>query len=99
MWDRRIIIDMPVIHISEAEAARDFRGWLAQVRAGNEVIIDDDASSAVMLQICEPPMRLLSESRRLAREHGSKVTLDGSFEADLAVVVESHSEPLTNPWG
>ena len=37
---------MEVIHISEAEAVRDFTGLLARVRDGAEVVIDD-ASPAV----------------------------------------------------
>jgi hypothetical protein len=31
-----------VIHISEAEAARDFSGLLARVRAGAEVVIENN---------------------------------------------------------
>ena len=33
-------LGMAVIHISEAEAARDFAGLLARVRAGTEVVIE-----------------------------------------------------------
>jgi hypothetical protein len=65
---------MAVIHISEAEAARDFAGLLARVRAGAEVVIDDDASAAVMLRVAaERPVRRLSESLRLAKEHGWRI--------------------------
>jgi hypothetical protein len=54
----------------------------------------------VLLRIAgEAPLRLLSESLRLAREHGSAVTLDGGFAADLEAAVESHPESLENPWG
>ncbi len=37
----RIIMAMAVIHISEAEAARDFAGLMARVRAGAEVVIEN----------------------------------------------------------
>lgn len=90
---------MAVIHISEAEAARDFAALLARVRAGAEVVIDDDASPAVVLRVAAGrPVRRLSESLRLAKEHGSTVTLDGGFAADLEAVVNSHPEPLESSW-
>jgi antitoxin (DNA-binding transcriptional repressor) of toxin-antitoxin stability system len=90
---------MATIHISEAEAIRDFAGLLARVRAGAEVVIEDAASPAVMLRTAaERPLRRLSESLRLAKEHGSTATLDGGFAHDLEAVVNSHQEPLENPW-
>ena len=91
---------MAVIHISEAEAARDFAALLARVRAGAEIVIDNDVSSSVVLRVAsERPVRRLSESLRMAREHGSTATLDGGFAADLeAVVINSHPEPLENVW-
>ena len=91
---------MATIHISEADAYRDFAGLLARVRAGAEVIIEDAVSPAVVLRkAVEPSLRRLSESLRLAKEHGSTVTPDGGFARDLEAVVNSHREPLGNPWG
>jgi hypothetical protein len=101
---RSIIRGMAVIHISEAEAARDFPGLLARVRAGAEIVIDDDASPAVMFRVtvrrvaAKDSVRRLSESLRMAREHGSTVTLDGGFAADLEAAVESHPESLESSW-
>lgn len=71
---------------------------MAQVRAGAEVIIEKVASPAVVLRVDERPVRRLSESLRLAREHGSTATLDGDFAADLEAVVNSHPEPLKSAW-
>jgi prevent-host-death family protein len=93
-------MSMAVIHISEADAARDFTGLLARVRAGEEIVIEKEASPAVVLRVAaERPLRRLSESLRLAREHGSAVTLDGGFARDLDAIINSHPEPLENPWG
>jgi antitoxin (DNA-binding transcriptional repressor) of toxin-antitoxin stability system len=90
---------MATIHISEAEAARDFAGLMARVRSGAEVVIENEAGPAVVLHVAsEPSVRLLSESLRLAKERGSTATLDGSFERDLEAVIASHPEPLDNPW-
>jgi len=90
---------MATYHISEAEAARDFAGLLARVRAGAEVVIEAPASSPVVLcTALEQPLRKLSESLRLAREHGSTATLDPGFGADLEAIIKNHPEPLANPW-
>ena len=90
---------MAVIHISEAEAARDFAGLLARVRAGTEVVIEDDAHTAVVMRVAaERPIRRLSESLRLAKEHDSTATLDGGFAADLEATINSNPEPLKSSW-
>ena len=52
-----------------------------------------------MLRVAaERPLRRLSESLRLAKEHGSTATLDGGFTHDLEAVINSQREPLENPW-
>ncbi|HET6840655.1 MAG TPA: DUF433 domain-containing protein [Candidatus Angelobacter sp.] len=40
----------PVIHVSDTEAARDFTGLLAHVRAGSEVIIEHDEKPVAVLR-------------------------------------------------
>jgi prevent-host-death family protein len=86
-----------IIRISEAEAARDFAGLLARVRAGAEVIIGDNASPVAVVRPAEPYIRRLSESLRLAKEHASTVTLDEDFARDLEEAIKSHREPLNPP--
>ena len=86
-----------VIHVSEAEAASDFASLLARVRAGAEVVIEHDAQPVAVVYPADPPVRLLSESLRLAREHGSTATLDADFAQDVEAAVESHREPLIPP--
>ena len=89
---------MARIHISEAEAARDFPGLLARVRAGTEVVIENPASAAVVLRAAdEPCLRRLSGSLRLAKEHGSPATIDEDFASDVAAAVAAHREPLNPP--
>jgi antitoxin (DNA-binding transcriptional repressor) of toxin-antitoxin stability system len=92
---------MATIRISEAEAIRDIAGLLARAYRGEEIVIEKDAASPVVVlrTVVERPMRLLSESLRLAKEHGSTATLDGGFARDLEAAVNSHPEPLENPWG
>ncbi len=91
-------MSMAVIHISEAEAARDFAALLARVRAGEEIVIESDAP-AVVLRVAVPagPGRLLSEVIAAAESRGSSARLDGSFAHDLEEAVNSHPEPLEPP--
>lgn len=81
-----------VIHISDAEAASDFASLLDRVRAGAEIVIEHDARPVAVVRPAEPAVRLLSESLRLAREHGSTATLDSAFGKDVEAAIESHRE-------
>ena len=81
-----------------AEAARDFAGLLARVRAGAEIIIDDKLPAVVLHVSGENYVRRLSESLRLAKEHGSAVTLDEDFGRDLEEIINNHPEPLRGEW-
>ena len=86
-----------VIHISEAEAARDFGKLLERVRAGAEVVIESGKLPVAVVRPAEPHIRLLSESLRLAREHASTATMDADFARDVEAAIESHREPLNPP--
>jgi prevent-host-death family protein len=86
-----------VIHVSEAEAASDFGSLLKRVRAGAEIVIEHNAQPVAVIHPAEPPVRLLSESLRLARDHGSAATLDRDFGADVEAAVEGHREPFDPP--
>ncbi len=86
-----------VVHVTEAEAAKDFAAVMDKVRAGAEVVIEKDALPVAVVKAPEPTPRLLSESLRLIRERGSTVTLDGGFAKDVEEFIESHREPLDPP--
>ena len=90
---------MAVIHISEAEAVRDFAGVLARVRAGAEIVIESDARAIAVLRPAEDSFkpRLLSESIALAKKHaqelGYEPRMDPDFAADLDEIIRSRK-----PW-
>jgi antitoxin (DNA-binding transcriptional repressor) of toxin-antitoxin stability system len=86
-----------VIHMSEAEAASNFAGVLARVRAGAEVVIESDKLPVAVVRPAEPHVRLLSESLRLAKEHASTATMDEDFARDVEAAINSHREPLNPP--
>ena len=91
-----------VVHISRAEAASNFTSLLDRVRAGDEVVIEDDSNPvAVLRSAASRPGRLLSESIALAEAHAKELgytpTLDPDFAADLQEIINSHREPLNPP--
>jgi len=93
---------MATIHISEADAARDFAGLMVRVRAGVEVVIDD-ASPAVKLSIVGARSgRLLSESIALAESHarevGDEPAMDAEFAADVEEIVRNRKPRDTSAW-
>jgi prevent-host-death family protein len=86
-----------VIHVSDKEAASNFSSLLERVRNGAEIVIEDDARPVAVVRPAESYVRLLSESLRLAREHGSTAILDAEFARDVNAAIDSHSEPLDPP--
>jgi hypothetical protein len=64
---------------------------------GAEIVIERDSRAVAVLHSAEPDVRLLSDSLRLAREHGSAATLDDGFGKDVEAAVASHQEPLKPP--
>jgi len=86
-----IIVNMATIHISADEAARDFFGLLARVRAGAEIVIEDGPLTVAILHAPVAPRRSVSESIALAearsRELGYKPVMDSGFASDLEEIV------------
>ena len=88
----------PVIHISESDAARDFAGVLARVRAGAEVVIESEGGNlpVAVIHAPAPPRRTISECIALLPE-GSTAVMDPDFARDVEAAIESHREPLEPP--
>ena len=85
-----------VIHISEAEAASDFPGLLARVRAGAEVVIENGKLPVAVVHAPLPERRTIAECIVLLPENSS-ATIDADFAKDVEAAVNSHPEPLTPP--
>ena len=88
----------PVIHISEEDAARDFAGLMARVRAGAEVVIETEGGKlpVAVIHSPAPPRRTISESIALLPEDSTAV-MDADFARDVEAAIESHREPLEPP--
>jgi antitoxin (DNA-binding transcriptional repressor) of toxin-antitoxin stability system len=95
-------LNMATIHISEADAARDFPGLMERVRAGEEVLIDD-VSPAVKLSVVPARAgRSLSESIALAKAHAEKLgyepVMDAEFAADMEEIIRKRKPRDTSAW-
>jgi antitoxin (DNA-binding transcriptional repressor) of toxin-antitoxin stability system len=84
---------MAVLHISEAELARDVRAVLDRVQSGAEVIVERNAQPVAILRAAEPRRRKLSEIAAALSEDSTAV-VDPDFAKDVQDVIESHREPL-----
>ncbi len=93
---------MEVIHISEADAARDFAGLMARVRAGAEVVIDDVAPAVRLTTVAARPGRLLSTSFALAEAHakelGYEPVMDADFAADMEEIIRNRKAADRSAW-
>ena len=92
-----------LIHMSDAEAAKDFASLLARVRAGAEVVIEHDARPVAVVRSAEAPRgQLLSESIALAEAHakelGYEPTMDADFAADLREIINSRKPRDLSAW-
>jgi hypothetical protein len=88
---------MAVIHISEAEAARDFAGLMARGRAGAEIVIEDGPLTVAVLHAPAQPRRSIEECIALAKKHeeetGEAPVLDPDFAADVEEIINNRK-----PW-
>jgi antitoxin (DNA-binding transcriptional repressor) of toxin-antitoxin stability system len=94
---------METVHISEEEAARDFAGLIARVRAGAEIVIENANSPALVLRAAEQPRgRFLSESIALAEAHarelGYEPVTDAEFAADMEEIIANRKPRDTSAW-
>jgi antitoxin (DNA-binding transcriptional repressor) of toxin-antitoxin stability system len=88
--------DRVVHHISEAEAASDFAGLLARVRAGAEVVIESGKLPVAVIHAPVPERRTISECIALLPEDSTS-TIDADFATDVEAAVENHREALEPP--
>jgi len=84
---------MGTVHISDADAVRDFAGLLARVRAGAEVVIESGSVPVAVLQAPAPVRRTVEECLALLPED-STATVDEDFASDVEAAVVAHREAM-----
>jgi antitoxin (DNA-binding transcriptional repressor) of toxin-antitoxin stability system len=87
---------MAIVHITEAELARDLASVLDRVQSGAEIVIERNAKPLAVLRAAVPKRRKLSEIAASLAED-STATLDPDFAADVGQFIDSHREPLNPP--
>jgi antitoxin (DNA-binding transcriptional repressor) of toxin-antitoxin stability system len=84
-------MEYQVLHISEADLARDIPGILRRVQTGAEIVIERDAQPLAVLRAAEPIRRTISECIALAKAHEEETsktpTLDPDFASDVEEIV------------
>jgi antitoxin (DNA-binding transcriptional repressor) of toxin-antitoxin stability system len=87
---------MATFRISEAEAARDFAGVIARVRAGVEVVIESEMFPVAVVRSPDPPKRTIEECIALSPED-SPARMDDVFASDVEAAIDMHRDPLNPP--
>lgn len=85
-----------VIHVSEAEAAGDFAGIMARVRAGAEVVIENGSLPVAVIHAPVPPHRSISECIALLPEKSTATSMPTSprmFEQPLKAIAKRSNHP------
>jgi antitoxin (DNA-binding transcriptional repressor) of toxin-antitoxin stability system len=84
---------MATVYISEADAAGDFAGLIAKVRAGAEVVIENAHIPVAVLRAPAPERRTLAECIAMLPED-STATIDEDFARDIDAAIRAHREPI-----
>jgi antitoxin (DNA-binding transcriptional repressor) of toxin-antitoxin stability system len=91
-----------VIHISELEAASHFADLLAHLRAGEEIVIEDDSRPVAVVHPAARAGRSISECIALAKAHeketGESPVLDPDFADDMEDIIRSHQTWNPPTW-
>lgn len=92
-----------VVHISEAEAARDFSALLRRVRDGEEVVVDCEGGFEAVVKVAQPSKgRKITEILEALREREARQGLavpDDQFARDVAEAHERYNAPLdSSAW-
>jgi len=101
-----------VVHISEAEAARDFAAVMRRVRAGDEVVVENGGRAVAVLRpassetVAEAAGRgpgktteeVVARLREWEREHGP-LRMGADFADDVEQIHREYNQPMKDPWG
>ena len=93
-----MIEGMAVLHISEAELARELSAVLEKVRQGAEVVIEQGYQRVAIISPVRGPGRPIDECIALAKAHGSGATLDEDYARDLEEILAERKPLDTSAW-
>jgi antitoxin (DNA-binding transcriptional repressor) of toxin-antitoxin stability system len=82
--------------ISEADAARNFAGLMARVRAGEEVIIESGSAPVAVIKAPFQPHRKIKDILALLPDDDT-MRMGPDFADDVEAAIATHREPLNPP--
>jgi antitoxin (DNA-binding transcriptional repressor) of toxin-antitoxin stability system len=92
---------MDQIHMTEAEAARDFHAVLERVKEGTEIVIEEDHLPVAIIRTLSGPGRTLDEAIAIAQAFEARLGYapipDEDFARDVQEAIEAHREQLNPP--
>ena len=93
----RIIEGVAVLHITEAELARDLHAVLEKIRQGAEVVIEQDSHPVAVMRPPATRGRKISEIVASLEANGASAVLDEDFARDVDEAIQAHREPWNPP--
>jgi|SRR5688572_3765855 antitoxin (DNA-binding transcriptional repressor) of toxin-antitoxin stability system len=94
---------MAIVHMSEAEVARDLHAVLAKVQQGIEIVIEQDHRPVAVLKPSAPPRpgRKLSECIALAKAYETRLGYapipDEDFAKDVQAGIDGRRDSFEPP--
>jgi antitoxin (DNA-binding transcriptional repressor) of toxin-antitoxin stability system len=92
-----MIGSMAVLHISEAELARDLHAVLEQVRQGGEVVVEQDNRPVAIMKPATAKARTMSEIIAAMEAAGACGIVDEDFARDVEEGIAGRNEPWNPP--
>ena len=92
-----MIEGMAVLHITEAELARDVHAVLQKVRQGAEVVIEQDSHPVAVMKPATGRRPNMSEIIAALEASGASATVDEDFARDVEEGIKAHREPWNPP--
>lgn len=93
---------MATIHMSESEAASDFPGLMARIRAGEEVVIESGVHPVAVIRPAGLPRRSISESLDLAKKSAERLGyepfMDSGFADDMEEIIRNRRPADHSAW-
>jgi antitoxin (DNA-binding transcriptional repressor) of toxin-antitoxin stability system len=87
---------MLVLHVTEAELAKDLAGVLRRVEEGVEIVVERDTHPVAVIRAAASSHRKISECiALLPPDSGARI--DREFAKDVLAAVESHRGALDPP--
>jgi antitoxin (DNA-binding transcriptional repressor) of toxin-antitoxin stability system len=95
---------MATIHIPLSEAAGNLPDILARVRAGEDIVIEDESATPVRLSTASPARHgrpiseVIAHLRAIEKERGEPLVMDEDYAADMREIIANRRPRDTSAW-